>query len=233
MTDVLALSEWEMALRVVLAVALGAVIGIDREIDAQAAGFRTHVLVCLGAAVFGLISVHAFDPFVTERARTNVNVDVARVASNVVVGIGFLGGGAILKYGATVRGLTTAASMWVTAAIGLAVGVGYYWAAVAATVAALAALVGFRYLRRWIRDRFSRQSEVVTFRLRRGADPSRLVAAVNDLGGVSVRSMRIDSSGENTDVTVGLKTEPTVRLDTRLAPLATHPDVEEFSLEER
>jgi len=233
MTDVLALSEWEMALRVVLAVALGAAIGIDREIDAQAAGFRTHVLVCLGAAVFGLISVHAFDPFVTERARTNVNVDVTRVASNVVVGIGFLGGGAILKYGATVRGLTTAASMWVTAAIGLAVGVGYYWAAVAATVAALAALVGFRYLRSWIRRRFARESEVVTFRLRQGTDPSGLVAAINDLAGVSVRSLRIDASEESTDVTVGLKTEPAVRLDTRLAPLATRPDVEEFSLEER
>jgi putative Mg2+ transporter-C (MgtC) family protein len=233
MTDVLALSEWEMVLRVVLAVALGAAIGIDREIDAQAAGFRTHVLVCLGAAVFGLISVHAFDPFVTERARTNVNVDVTRVASNVVVGIGFLGGGAILKYGATVRGLTTAASMWVTAAIGLAIGVGYYWAGVAATVATLAALVGFRYLRSWIRDRFSRQSEVVTFRLRRGADPSGLVTAINELADVSVRSMQIDSSEETTDVTVGLKTEPGVRLDTRLAPLATRPDVEEFSLEER
>jgi putative Mg2+ transporter-C (MgtC) family protein len=191
------------------------------------------VLVCLGAAVFGLISVHAFDPFVTERARTNVNVDVTRVASNVVVGIGFLGGGAILKYGATVRGLTTAASMWVTAAIGLAVGVGYYWAAVAATVAALAALVGFRYLRSWIRRRFARESEVVTFRLRRGTDPSGLVAAINDLAGVSVRRMRIDASEESTDVTVGLKTEPAIRLDTRLAPLATRPDVEEFSLEER
>jgi len=233
MTDVLALSEWEMALRVVLAVALGAAIGIDREIDAQAAGFRTHVLVCLGAAVFGLISVHAFDPFVTERARTNVNVDVTRVASNVVVGIGFLGGGAILKYGATVRGLTTAASMWVTAAIGLAVGVGYYWAAVAATVAALAALVGFRYLRSWIRHRFARESEVVTFRLRRGTDPSGLVGAINELAGVSVRSLRIDTSDESTAVTVALKTEPAVRLDTRLAPLATRPDVEEFSLEER
>jgi putative Mg2+ transporter-C (MgtC) family protein len=232
MTDVLALSEWEMALRVLLAVALGAAIGIDREIDAQAAGFRTHVLVCLGAAIFGLISVHAFDPFITERGRTNVNVDITRVASNVVVGIGFLGGGAILKYGATVRGLTTAASMWVTAAIGLAVGVGYYWAAVAATIAALAALVGFRYLRTWIR-RFSRESEMVTFRLRRGADPTRLISAVNELGDVSVRSMRIDNAEGATDVTVGLKTEPRVRLDARLAPLATHPDVEELSLEER
>jgi putative Mg2+ transporter-C (MgtC) family protein len=233
MPDVLALSNGEMVLRVLLAVALGAAIGIDREIDGQAAGFRTHVLVCVGAALFGLISVHAFDPFVTERARSNVNVDVTRVASNVVVGIGFLGGGAILKYGATVRGLTTAASMWVTAAIGLAVGVGYYWAGVAVTVAALAALVGFRYVRTWIRRHFARQSEMVTFRLRRGTDPSALVAAVNELSAVSVRSMRVDTSNGTTDVTVGLKTEPGVRLDTRLAPLAVHPDVEEFSMEER
>jgi putative Mg2+ transporter-C (MgtC) family protein len=150
-----------------------------------------------------------------------------------VVGIGFLGGGTILKYGATVRGLTTAASMWVTAAIGLAIGLGYYSAAVAATIATLFALVGFRYLRSWIRDRFSRQSEVVTFRLRSGADPSRLVAAVNELADVSVRSMRVDTSEGSTDVTVGLKSEPGVRLDARLAPLATHPDVDEFSLEER
>jgi putative Mg2+ transporter-C (MgtC) family protein len=231
--DLLALSNGEMVLRVVLAVALGGAIGVDREIDGQAAGFRTHVLVCLGAALFGLISVHAFDPFVVERADANVNVDVTRVASNVVVGIGFLGGGAILKYGATVRGLTTAASMWVTAAIGLAVGVGYYWAGVAVTVATLAALVGFRYLRTWLRERFARQSEMVTFRLRRGADPGALATAVHELAGVSVRSMRIDTSEGSTEVTVGLKTDPGVRLDTRLAPLAGHPDVDEFSMEER
>jgi putative Mg2+ transporter-C (MgtC) family protein len=231
--DLLALGNGEMVLRVVLAVALGAAIGIDREIDGQAAGFRTHVLVCLGAALFGLISVHAFDPFVVRRGEANVNVDVTRVASNVVVGIGFLGGGAILKYGATVRGLTTAASMWVTAAIGLAIGVGYYWAGVAVTVATLAALVGFRYLRNWIRERFARQSELVTFRLRRGADPGALTTEVHKLAGVSVRSMSIDATEDTIEVTVGLKTDPGVRLDVRLAPLAAHPDVDEFSMEER
>lgn len=232
MTDVLALGNGEMVLRVLLAVALGAAIGIDREIDAQAAGFRTHVLVCLGAALFGLISVHAFDSFVTGRGETNVNVDVTRVASNVVVGIGFLGGGAILKYGATVRGLTTAASMWVTAAIGLAVGLGYYWAGVAATVATLATLVAFRYVRAWIRRHFSRQSELVTFRLRADADAGGLVAALHDLPGVTVRSLRVDATTGGTEVTAGLKTEPGVRLDARIAPLASRPDVEEFSLEE-
>ncbi|HEX6313029.1 MAG TPA: MgtC/SapB family protein [Acidimicrobiia bacterium] len=233
MTDVLALDGWEMVLRVLLAVALGAAVGIDREIDAQPAGFRTHVLVCLGAALFGLISVHAFDPFITGRNRTNVNVDITRVASNVVVGIGFLGGGAILKYGATVRGLTTAASMWVTAAIGLAVGVGYYWAAVVVTGATLGALVGFRYVRSWIRRHFARESELVTFQLRRGAVPGDLVTALHELPGVSVRSLRIETADDVSEVTVGLKTEPGVRLDARIAPLASRADVAEFSLEER
>ena len=233
MTDLLALGNGEMVLRVLLAVALGAAIGIDREIDAQAAGFRTHVLVCLGAALFGLISVHAFDPFVTVRARTNVQVDVTRVASQVVVGIGFLGGGAILKYGASVRGLTTAASMWVTAAIGLAVGIGYYWGAVAVTVATLAALVGFRYIRSWIRRHFGRQFELVTFRLAADADPTGLVGDLHELGDVSVRSMRIDVTDDGTDVIVGLRSEPGVRLGTRIARFAARPEVEEFSLEER
>ncbi|HEX4776631.1 MAG TPA: MgtC/SapB family protein, partial [Acidimicrobiia bacterium] len=148
------LDQGVMVLRVVLAVVLGGAIGIEREIDAQPAGFRTHVVLCLGAALFGLVSVHAFAPFEAVRARTNVQIDVTRVASQVVVGVGFLGGGAILKHGATVRGLTTAASMWVTAAIGLAVGVGFYWPAVAVTVATLVSLVVFRWLRRWIRGRF-------------------------------------------------------------------------------
>jgi putative Mg2+ transporter-C (MgtC) family protein len=232
-SELIELSNAQLVVRVLVAVALGGAIGIDREIDGQAAGFRTHVLVCVGAALFGIISVYAFDPFVAARNETNVNIDITRVASNVVVGIGFLGGGAILKYGATVRGLTTAASMWVTAAIGLAVGIGYYWAGAAVTVAVLAALVGFRYLRTWIRRHFARQDEIVLFRLRQGADPTSLVTAVNDIADVSVRSMRIDSSEGSTDVTVRLKTEPGVRLETGLATLATHPDVEEFSMEER
>src|SRR6266511_3355127 len=123
-----------MVLRVVLAVVLGSALGIEREIDNQPAGFRTHILVCLGAALFGLISVHAFAPFEATRNSTDVQIDITRVASQVVVGVGFL------KYGASIRGLTTAASMWVAAAVGLAVGLGYYWAAVAVTLAALVSL---------------------------------------------------------------------------------------------
>ena len=117
--ELLHLDNSVMVLRVLLAVALGGALGIEREIDAQPAGFRTHILICLGAALFGLISIHAFAPFEATRNSTDVQIDVTRVASQVVVGVGFLGGGAILKYGASIRGLTTAASMWVAAAVGL------------------------------------------------------------------------------------------------------------------
>jgi putative Mg2+ transporter-C (MgtC) family protein len=231
--ELLDLSGGVMVLRVLLAVALGAALGLEREIDSQPAGFRTHILVCLGAALFGLISVHAFAPFESVRADSNVQIDVTRVASQVVVGVGFLGGGAILKYGASIRGLTTAASMWVAAAIGLAVGVGYYWAAVAVTVAALVSLVGFRRLRSGIRHRFGRSAEIVTFRLRAGAEPADLVTALHELSRVSVRNLQIDRSEDQVEVTVGLKSEMGVRLDRLLAELATRDDVTEMSLDER
>lgn len=229
----LELEGWVMILRVLLAVVLGGALGIEREIDAQPAGFRTHIVLCLGAALFGLISVHAFAPFESVRADSNVQIDVTRVASQVVVGVGFLGGGAILKYGASIRGLTTAASMWVTAAVGLAVGLGYYWAAVAITIATLISLVVFRWLREWIRRNFARHSETVTFRLAPDADPGDLVSALHDLAGVSVRNLQIDRSGDQIEVNVVLKSEVGVRLDRRLAELATRTDVEEMSVDER
>jgi putative Mg2+ transporter-C (MgtC) family protein len=230
--ELLDLSGGVMVLRVLLAVGLGAALGLERELDSQPAGFRTHILVCLGAALFGLISVHAFAPFESVRADSNVQIDVTRVASQVVVGVGFLGGGAILKYGASIRGLTTAASMWVAAAIGLAVGVGYYWAAVAVTVATLVSLVGFRRLRSRIRERYGRSAEVVTFRLAAGAEPAELVTALHELPGISVRNLQIDR-GEEVEVTVGLKSEMGVRLDRVLAELGSREDVAEMSLDER
>jgi putative Mg2+ transporter-C (MgtC) family protein len=231
--ELLQLDNSVMVLRVLLAVGLGAALGLEREIDNQPAGFRTHILVCLGAALFGLISVHAFAPFEATRNSTDVQIDVTRVASQVVVGVGFLGGGAILKYGASIRGLTTAASMWVAAAVGLAVGLGYYWAGVAVTIAALVSLVGFRQLRDWVRRRFGRRTETITFRLAPGVEPAGMLSALDDLQGVNVRNLQVDSTGEATEVTVGLKTGVGVRLERMLGDLASRDDVAEMSYDER
>lgn len=120
--------DWVIGLQVVAAIVLGAAIGFEREIGAQPAGLRTHMLVSLGATLFTLAG--------TEVAHT----DPTRVAAQVVTGIGFLGGGAIFKEGVSVRGLTTAASLWVTAAIGLAIGLREWTAGITVTLAALGVL---------------------------------------------------------------------------------------------
>jgi len=108
-------------LKFLLAAVLGGIIGLEREVHGRAAGFRTHILVALGACLVTQVSMHIF-----ERYEGLTNADPARVAAGVIMGIGFLGAGTIMRSATTVRGLTTAACLWVVAAIGLAVGSGYY-----------------------------------------------------------------------------------------------------------
>jgi putative Mg2+ transporter-C (MgtC) family protein len=149
------LSIAELVLRVLLATGLGAVIGLEREISDQPAGFRTHILVSLGAALFTLTGAYGLADFAGGDG-VRVNLDPTRVAAQVVTGIGFLGAGAIIQRGVNIRGLTTAASLWVTAAVGTAAGLGYDAGAVAVTVAALLALVGLKWLERAMLSRVKR-----------------------------------------------------------------------------
>lgn len=130
MSFVLPWSEIEMSVRLLLAALLGAGVGYEREHADKPAGLRTHTLVSLGAALFTVVSLYGFDGV----------GDPARVAAQIVTGIGFLGAGAILRNEATVKGLTTAASIWTTAAIGMAVGVGMYPMSVVTTLIVLAIL---------------------------------------------------------------------------------------------
>jgi putative Mg2+ transporter-C (MgtC) family protein len=123
-------------LPVLLATVLGVAIGLERELSAQPAGLRTHVLVCLGAMLFTLVGARA------------AHADPTRIAAQVVAGIGFLGGGTILRDGFNVRGLTTAASLWVTAAAGLAVGLRSYAAACSVIALSLVVLVGLKLIER-------------------------------------------------------------------------------------
>ena len=148
-------TEFELAMRLGAALVLGAAIGMERELAGQVAGLRTHMSVALGAALFGMVSAYGWNEFAAVRAQTNIQVDVTRVASNIVTGVGFLGGGAILKDGPTVRGLTTAASLWVTAAVGLAVALGGYSLAAVTTIGLVFALILLRGPRGWIRRQFA------------------------------------------------------------------------------
>ncbi len=121
----------DVIIRVVLALVLGGLIGIEREIREHTAGFRTHILVSVGACVFTIASYYGV---------SGTDYDPHRIAAQVVSGIGFLGAGAIIRYGVTVRGLTTAASLWAVAAIGLTCGQGFYSAAAVTTAVVIASL---------------------------------------------------------------------------------------------
>jgi putative Mg2+ transporter-C (MgtC) family protein len=149
------LGNLELIGRLVMAAALGSVIGFERERLSWAAGLRTHMLVCVGSALFMIVSAFGFADVLQQE---HVVLDPSRMAAQVVSGIGFLGAGSILLRGEIVRGLTTAASLWSVAAIGLAVGGGMYTASIAATIIILIILAGIKPLeRRFISSRQRRQ----------------------------------------------------------------------------
>lgn len=130
---------WDFILRIFIACVLGGVIGLEREYRSKEAGFRTHLLVALGSALFMILSHSGFGEILA-RGDTNISLDPSRIASQVVTGIGFIGTGIIIFQKHVVRGLTTAAGLWVTAAIGMTCGSGMYMIAVSATVMVLACL---------------------------------------------------------------------------------------------
>jgi putative Mg2+ transporter-C (MgtC) family protein len=172
----------DAALRLVAAAALSGVIGFEREVAQKAAGVRTHMLVGLGAGLFTLVGVTGF-----------VGSDPARVAAQVVAGVGFLGAGAIFRHGVTVRGLTTAAGLWTSAAVGMAAGLGEYAVAVVATGVALVVLYVVGVVQ-WL-FRGKRQPATVVLEVKL-SDPDHVMAAstsarglVQPLGSVTVQEI--------------------------------------------
>jgi putative Mg2+ transporter-C (MgtC) family protein len=137
-------TDLSFAVRLLTAAVLGALIGLEREIHHHPAGMRTHLLVSLGAAGFTVLSIGGFP---------STGADPARVAAQIVTGIGFLGAGAILKEGATIKGLTTAASLWVVASVGMAAGAGQWVTAATITAITIVSLWPLRV----IADRFARE----------------------------------------------------------------------------
>jgi putative Mg2+ transporter-C (MgtC) family protein len=135
--------DLDMALvgRLLLASLLGGIIGLEREIHGRPAGFRTHLLVSLGSCLFVISSVEFYRIFGNFSGGVPVGVDPGRVAAQVVTGIGFLGAGAIIREKASIRGLTTAACLWVAAALGLACGIGLFYLAICVTVVSLVSLL--------------------------------------------------------------------------------------------
>jgi putative Mg2+ transporter-C (MgtC) family protein len=189
---------WDGTLyRVALAAALGGAIGLERELDEKSAGLRTHVLVALGSALFTLVSAYGFRDFLVNGGSV-VRADPSRIAAQIVTGIGFLGAGVIFRQGFTVRGLTTAASLWLVAAVGMAAGAGYWSAALIATGAGLLSLGPLEWAKARIVPR--RAGHVLSIQLDDGASAGAVLEGLERLARVD--GLRRDGSSLEIEVAV-------------------------------
>jgi putative Mg2+ transporter-C (MgtC) family protein len=200
--------DLELLGRLVLAAMLGGAIGAERELHDQPAGLRTHMLLTIGACLFTLISAYGFGR----------GTDPSRIAAQIVTGIGFLGGGAIVRYGLTVKGVTTAASIWATASVGVAIGAGSYVLGIGGAVLTVATLFGLRsadvVLRRW---GVSREEYVIE--ARPGFDVERLAELIRREK-VALRGLDRQDDGDATRITLLAKLPPGYRSERLLNALS-------------
>jgi len=211
--------NWDEALlRLALAGVLGGLIGLERELRERGAGLRTHLLVSVGAALFTIAGAYGFG---------GVRVDPTRVAAQIVTGVGFLGAGAIIRQGFSVRGLTTAATLWVVAAVGLAAGAGYYSGAVITTALVLLALWPLRILAFRILRRFRADGGQLLVELPVGAPPGEVIDEI-EAAGARIAAMGVSQEGDRRrlELEVALPhTVPAPRLVARIADVENVADV--------
>lgn len=222
--------ELEIVIRLAAAAVLGAAVGFERESSDQPAGLRTHMTVAVGAALFGIISTTGFEEFVTTQRATNIQFDVTRVASTTVTAVGFLGAGMIFRRGTTVHHLTTAASIWVVAAVGLACGVGDEGPALLATVALLIGLAVLRPVRDLIRRRVRKDSEPVRIDLVVGADETAVLDHLSSLPGIEVKDVSLQKDKGAIVIAATVEARPDVRIGGPLSDIARRSDVQTLQL---
>ena len=190
----------EVLLRLFVAAALGGAIGVERELRERQAGLRTHLVVSVGAALFTLVSAYGFSSF-------DGKVDPTRIAAQIVSGIGFLGAGAIIRQGLSVRGLTTAASLWLVAAIGMAAGAGYWEGALIATLGSLLALGPLRVAAFRALSRFRPVRDRLLVEIPAGGSPAPIIEAIERQGG-HVVSLDVTQEGDRRSVALDIELPP-------------------------
>ncbi|WP_373228868.1 MgtC/SapB family protein [Cohnella sp.] len=219
--DVWHIDNVELTIRLVLAIILGGLIGLERELGGHSAGFRTHILVCLGSASIMILSMYGFSQYADE---PNVRIDPARLAAQVISGIGFLGAGTILRTGMTISGLTTAASLWVVAAIGLSTGAGFYYGA---SISALLVVISLFFLNK-VEKNFSRTKkdrEIIFILHRKTASLQQIVTRLNQHG-IQIYKLIIengeaaDSSAEPLIIRINVKLKKVKAFDAALLEIA-------------
>jgi putative Mg2+ transporter-C (MgtC) family protein len=221
--------EIVILLRVLGAVAIGAVIGFERTFHGRPAGFRTHALVCLASAILMIVTVYQVE-WMTVAPVDTIRTDPTRMAQGIMTGIGFLGAGVIFKEGLTVRGLTTAASIWVTAAIGILVGIGFWYVALLGTLATLAILALFRFIESRLPAEFYAH-HVLCF----ARDKVMAEASMRELLGkhgfsIANLSSRLTEGGEQFEYRMVLRSRDPKSAETLSQALRGMPEVMEFRI---
>jgi putative Mg2+ transporter-C (MgtC) family protein len=212
-------SELELLLRLLLAAVLGGAVGAERELHDQPAGLRTHMLLTIGACLFTLVSAYGFGG----------PADPSRLAAQIVTGIGFLGGGAIVRHGLTVRGLTTAASIWATASIGVAVGAGSYLLAAGGTVLVVGTLFGLRTVRNLL-QRWSVSREEYVLSTRSGFDVELITQAARREG-VTIRGLERQETDAGGQIVLLVKLPPRYRPERLVDALAAVDGIDQVEWE--
>ena len=187
----------EVLLRLFVAAALGGAIGLERELRERQAGLRTHLVVSVGAALFTLVSAYGFTDW-------GVRVDPTRIAAQIVTGIGFLGAGAIIRQGLSVRGLTTAATLWLVAAIGMAAGAGYWEGALIATLGAIITLGPLRVIAYRFLTRYRPALDRLLVEIPAGGSPVPVIDAIERRGG-HVLSLDVAQEGDRRSIAVDVQ----------------------------
>ncbi|HZQ78849.1 MAG TPA: MgtC/SapB family protein [Acidimicrobiia bacterium] len=222
--------DGDVVVRLLAAMACGAAVGGERELSGQTAGLRTHIAVCVGAALFGVVSTLGFSEFQNIRTST-YRADITRVASQVVVGVGFLGAGMILKRrNGEVANLTTAASIWTVAAVGLAAGVGDIGTAGIAAVLTLGYLVALRPVRRWMEQSAARSHCTVTATLADHVAPGDVLARLqDDCPGVRLRLVAVEKHGGRLVAVVRVEGRPDSAVTAATARIAALAEVTDLA----
>jgi putative Mg2+ transporter-C (MgtC) family protein len=177
------LSTLDVLWRLTLAAVLGGAVGFERELREREAGLRTHLLVSVGSALFTIVSAYAWTDFTFSRVN-GLTFDPTRIAAQIVTGVGFLGAGAIIRQGFSVRGLTTAATLWLVAAIGMASGAGYWEAALIATIGAIVTLWPLKIFAHRVVERYRPEhAQRLVVELEGGEAAAPVLAALEELRG--------------------------------------------------
>ncbi len=209
-------ADWEIAVRLLISGILAGIIGYERQARHKSAGLRTYILVCVGSCLIMIISQGVFGA-----VQGLTNADPGRIAAQVVSGIGFLGAGAIIREGPTIKGLTTAAGIWVVAGVGLAVGGGFYFSALVTTVIVFLTLT---MLARWEKRAGKFQAGLMVTMVNGPGQVGRIDELLARQG-VGIQDMMVENDGHRLSLELMLNLPPAVNLPELLAAIAALPGV--------